>query len=451
LTIAEEPSPGSGGSSILAGAAAATAGQLVAYALAFAMSVVLARALGPAGRGQYYLAITAAAVCVALVNLGVEQANVVLLARRRFSLAQLARTSGTLALLVGPVAAFATIGVYEATRSTVFQTLSPSDIIIAAATIPISLHSLWLANVFLLAKRLPRTYVALVAGTTLQLSGALLLVAFAGLDVTGALLLFAGALVTTWLVMIFWSGDVAPVRPSFDFHVVRAVVGFGVRFQLGLVVLFLLLRVDVFLVAAYRGPHDVGLYSLAVLFAELTWLLTNPLVQAVVPFQAERPLRESAVLAFKAARFNFVLAGALSIFFTATLWFALPLIYGASFRAAYPALVALLPGVWLMAGVRPLTVLVARDARGLAYSLLVLVAFAVNIGLNVLLIPRLGIVGASLSSTVGYAALAIGLLVWALRLGELAPRTALLPQPDDVRTVQALAGRVAAVRARRRR
>lgn len=428
--------------SILSGAAAALAGQLVVYSIGFAMSILLARALGPAGRGEYYLAVTAATVCLAVANLGVESANVVMLAQRRCSLEQLARNSGALAVLIGPIAAAATFGIYEATRSTVFEAVRVRDFAIVMATIPFSLHQLWLMNVFLLAKRLGRTQVALVTGAVLQLAGALTLLVLAKLDVTAVLLLYAASIAVPWAVLLAWSTDVAPIRPSVDIDVMRNVLGFALRFHPGLLLLFLLLRFDVFLVSAYRGPRDVGLYSLAILFAELTWLLTNPLVQAVIPFQAERSARESAPLAFKAARFNFALAGALCIVFASTLWFGLPLIYGEDFRGAYPAIVALLPGVWLMAGARPLTILVARQERPLLYTGLVFAGFALNVVLNLALIPIMGIVGASLASTAGYALLAIGLALWALRAGGLSASEALMVQPDDLRTVRELARRL---------
>jgi hypothetical protein len=60
----------------------------------------------------------------------------------------------------------------------------------------------------------------------------------------------------------------------------------------------------------------------------------------------------------------------------------------------------------------------------------------------VILLPSVGIVGASIASTVGYAVLNVGLIVWALRVGGMSARDALLPQADDVRTLRALGARI---------
>jgi O-antigen/teichoic acid export membrane protein len=430
------------GVSIASGAAAAMAGQLTVYAIGFVVSVIIARALGPAGRGEYYLPVTAAAVCLAVVNMGVESANVVMLAERRFSLAQLARNAGALALIIGPIAALATFGVYEGTRSSVFEGVRSQDLLIVAATIPVTLHQLWLVNVFVLAKRIAWTQVAFVAGALVQLTGALVLFAIGKLGVTEVLLLWAASFAVPWGVLLAWSADVAPLRPAIDLRVMREVLRFGLRFHGGLLLMFLLLRLDVFLVGAYGSRADVGLYSLAVMFAELTWLLTNPLAMAVMPFQAEQPMLESAPLAFKAARFNFMLAAGLCVLFAATLWFAVPILFGDAFGAAYPAIVVLLPGVLLMAAARPLTVIVSRQERPLLYTGLAGIAFLVNLVLNVVLIPAIGIVGASIASTVGYGLISAALTVWALRAGGMGAREALVPQADDLRSLRAVIGRL---------
>jgi len=221
------------------------------------------------------------------------------------------------------------------------------------------------------------------------------------------------------------------------------------RLHLGLISFYLLLRFDVFLVSVYRDPADVGVYSVAVLFAELAWLLTAPLTQAIVPFQAELSAQGAAPLAFKAARFNVALALLLSAAFAATLWFLVPDLYGAQFADSYPAIVLLLPGIVAVSVVRPLTWVLTRLDRPLLYSTMFLAAFALNCALNMALIPALGINGASIASSIAYVALATASVAWALRAGRLGGGDGLLPTRADVATVRAaLSGLKARIAAR---
>jgi O-antigen/teichoic acid export membrane protein len=279
--------------------------------------------------------------------------------------------------------------------------------------------------------------VAILVGAAVQLAGVALGYASGFLDVTDVLVLYAASIVLPWLLHVRWARRVAPVRPALDRQLARAVVGLGLRLHLGLVSFFLLLRFDVFLVGLYRDPADVGVYSLAVLFAELAWLLTAPLNQAIVPFQAELSARGAAPLAFKAVRFNVALVLTLSAAFAGTLWFFLPRLYGAQFADAYPALLLLLPGIAAVSVVRPLMLVLTRLGRPLLYSATLLAAFALNCGINVVLIPALGINGASIASSVAYVALATASVIWALRAGRLSVREALLPTSADVVTVRA--------------
>jgi O-antigen/teichoic acid export membrane protein len=422
---------------VASGAVTIMGGQLAVYGLGFVASILIARAIGAEGRGLYYLPVVAATACTVVFNLSIENANTVLVSQREYALSRVSRNATLMAGLLGPVAVGVMLALWPALDTTVLRGVAFTDYAIAACTIPFGLHLLWLANVFLLGRRPGRSQAALVAGACIQLAGVTLGYAAGFLGVTEVLVLYAASVVVPWLLHVWWSNGVAPVRPVLDPALLRAVVGLGLRLHLGLISFLLLLRFDVFLVNLYRDPADVGVYSVAVLLAELAWLLTAPLTQAIIPFQAELSAHGAAPLAFKAARFNLALALMLSAAFAGTLWFVLPRLYGAQFADAYPALLLLLPGIAGVSVARPLTLVVTRLGRPLLYSTTLLTAFALNCAINVALIPELGINGASLASSVAYLALATALIVWVLRTGRLGARDALLPTSADLATVRA--------------
>jgi O-antigen/teichoic acid export membrane protein len=412
-------------------------GQLAAYALGFLASILIARAIGAEGRGLYYLPVIAATACTAVFNLSIENANTVLVSQRVYPLSRISQNASLMACLLGPLAVGVMLALWPAVDTTVFRGLAFTDYAIAVATIPFGLHLLWLANIFLLGKRPGRSQAALLAGAAFQLAG--VGVAYVGgfLSVRLVLVLYAGSVTLPWLLHIWWSKGVAAVRPVLDRTLARAVAALGMRLHLGLISFYLLLRFDVFLVSIYRDAADVGVYSVAVLFAELAWLLTAPLTQAIVPFQAELSAQGAAPLAFKAARFNVAVALLISAAFAATLWFLLPDLYGAQFADAYPAVVLLLPGIVAVSVVRPLTLVLTRLDRPLLYSAMFMAAFALNCALNVALIPALGINGASIASSIAYLALATGSVAWALRAGRLGAAEVLRPTRADVTTARA--------------
>ena len=73
-----------------------------------------------------------------------------------------------------------------------------------------------------------------------------------------------------------------------DLPLARRTIGLGLRYHAGTAAYYLLLRADVFILNALEPTTTaVGLYSLAVTLAELTKLLTESIVQVMMPAQVE--------------------------------------------------------------------------------------------------------------------------------------------------------------------
>ena len=419
-----------GRQTIIGSAISGVGGQALVWVLGVPTSILIARALGPEGRGVYYLPVTAAAVALVAFHLSFESANAVAYAERRRSLADLSRSMSLAALVIGPLAVLSLLGVFLITRDDIFDGLSLGQFLIVAASVPLALHSTWLAGIYVLAKQLPLSQLALVAGALAYLVGAAVLYAAGALGVTEVLVLYASSVGLTWLMLMLWSRRVVPVRPART-GALRELAALGLKLHLGQLFIFLLLRFDIFLVSLYLDTEDVGVYSLAVLLADLAVVVTYPLVLASLPFQAEVSAAESVGLAFKTARFNFAFAVLVALGFAATLWFLIPLVYGEGFSDAYSAVLVRLPGICALAAARPLILLVQRQGRPLVYSGLAITAFLVDVGLNLILLPHVGILGASIAVSVALMLLAAALLGWGLRVAGERPRALLLPQRED--------------------
>lgn len=431
------PDSGEPGRSGLAATASATGVvQIATYVLVLGVSVVIARALGPTGRGQYYLPVTAAASAIVLVHFGLEAANTFFVAERRFTLAQVAAASTFLAPISGLIGAAGLTILYVLTRHSLLKGVSWQAFVFAPALVPLQVHLLWATNIFTLGGRVVRAQIALLIGAAGQLLLLVAIVLVAHLTVLSALATYAVFIAVPWLLLVWWSRPFAPLRPALDRELLRRLVGFGLKLQLGQIFFYLLFRADILLINLLLGPRDVGVYSLTVIFAEAVMLLTLPLVLATLPVQAAMSIQEAGVLSFKAARFNGVLALILSAALAATMWLIIPVVYGNGFETAYAALVALLPGIVAVSMARPLGNWLVRQNRPLILTAFGAAAFAVNVGLNLLLLPTIGIVGASVASSCAYTGLTAAMIVWGLRSSGLGAREAILPTRDDLGSAQ---------------
>jgi O-antigen/teichoic acid export membrane protein len=433
MPAGEERPNQTGEDTIVSGAVAAWTVQLGVYALGFVTSVLIARALGPSGRGEYYLPVTAGLTAMTIMHVSLESANTFFFAERRLSLSRLAGNAGALALALGPVGVGLLFAFYALTRNSVFTGVEPSEFAIAAAVLPFQLHLLWLGGILQLGKRLSRAQKALGAGAVVQLVLVGGLYAADELTVTAVLIAYAASIAVPWAIQLWLARGVVRVGPLFDWTLTRPILAFALKLHVGMVFWFLLLRADVFLVGYYLDSAAVGVYSLAVIFAELGLTLTAPLAMAALPYQSEAELGPAANLSFRVARVNALIALGLAVAFTATLWLAIPLLYGSEFEDAYPALVLLVPGIVALALARPLGSWLVRQDRPWTMASLAFGAFAMNLALNAVLVPDIGINGASLASTISYVVFAGGFALWALRASGLSMREGLMPRRSDVR------------------
>ena len=429
MSAVEPPAPEPG--EVAATASKTMVVQVATYGLVFAASILVARGLGPVGRGEYYLPITAAAVAVVLVHLGLEGANTFFVSQRRYTLRQVAAASTLLAPISGLIGAAGLIVLYALTRDSLLQGVSWEAFIVAPALLPIQVHMLWAINVFTLGGRVVKAQIAQFVGALLQFLLLVPLVLTDRLTVVYALATYAVFIAVPWFLLVVGSRSFAPLRPAADWALLRQLVGFGLKLQVGQVFFYLLFRADTLLINLTLGTREVGIYSLTVILGEAVMLLTLPLVLATLPLQASMTIADAGVLLFKAARFNGILAAALSALLAATLWLGIPLAYGDDFADAYPALMALLPGIIALSMARPLGNWLVRQDRPWVLTAIGSVTFAINIVLNVVLLPVVGIIGASIASSIAYIVLAGSMIVWGLKSARLSAREALVPSRAD--------------------
>jgi O-antigen/teichoic acid export membrane protein len=399
--------------------------RVATYGVGFVASVLLARALGPVGRGMYALPLAVLGIVMALAPLGLEHAN--------FSLA--ARGVRPQVLWANATAAAALISLCAGVVLAVVSAASPGTIgglpatwyLVVLAQIPMLLLTLYWSSVLQLEHRYRSVAVGVLVATSVHAVLVALLFAAGSLTPFRVLALtwFVNGITLAWVLATGVRRHFAGWRP--DPGTMREGLAFGLKVHGGAVSFFLLLRVDQVLVQGMAGFRALGLYALAVAIAELLWLVCEPLAIAALPHQARADEGLDRPLAYATARLALVFAAAGA----AILWFAAPfaigLVYGPSFQDAGTLLRWLLPGIVALSAARPLSTLLLRDGRPALLSVLGFATLVVNVALNLALIPAVGAVGASIASSVAYVGLLGAYVAFTRRAGvvgfrDLAPR-----------------------------
>jgi O-antigen/teichoic acid export membrane protein len=203
----------------------------------------------------------------------------------------------------------------------------------------------------------------------------------------------------------------------------------------GLVGLVTLLnyRADVYLVAVLGTPTMLGMYTLAVSAAET--LLTTTQVTAVVtaPHVGGLEERAAAALAARAVRHNVLVSGVCCVGLAILAPFAVQLLYGPAFTPVVPALRVLLIGVFALSLGSPMaTYFTIRLGRPEVPLILASSSALICIVACVVLIPRIGLVGAALASTIAYIAGQSAAIAWFASVAGVGVGAMLVPRRSDL-------------------
>ena len=391
--------------------------RVVLLVIGTVASVVIARTLGPAGRGRYAFDVAIATTAIALAHASIEQSQVYLVSIGT-ALRRLAANAVALGLTLGALA----VGVVLASCLLLgYPTSAPfSDrpLLLAMLAIPASIIVLYVNGLLVLGGRTDLLNRGGLLAGVVQCVALVALAATEHLDVTTVLVVW---LLNAALPLVVSLPYLRPRPRDISRELARTELATGLRYHAGLASLYLLLRIDVLLLAALRSDADVGLYALAVGLIELTNVATDAVATVVIRRQVTLGLDEAAQLTARVIGITSVLALAAVSGLLVLSPFVVPLVYGEAFRGSVPALISLAPGVLALAATRSAGGYLIRLNRPWVVTAMTTSAMVVNVALNLLLIPPLGIVGAGLASSVAYFGLAAAYLIWLTRSTGLRP------------------------------
>ena len=217
---------------------------------------------------------------------------------------------------------------------------------------------------------------------------------------------------------------------------------FGLRTFPASVALYLMFRVDLPLLRFLEIPaHEVGAYSVAASLGLMFQILGFAAERALVPRIMSRSAEEATALTPVATRAFVMLAGPAAVVAGLLSIPFVPLIFGEEFRASVLPFCVILPGLVIgNVGFICNTDLIGRGFPGYG-SVSAVASLLVNVALNFLLIPKIGILGAAVASFACYAQHGLTLAIVYSRITKVPLRRILFPAADDLFRINKLLGR----------
>ena len=382
---------------------------IVTFAIGYVASIVLARSLGPAGRGLVAVIQSDVVLVISLAGLGTPTAITFFASRRdRFQPA----LSGFALVYAGVLGMLAALGVFAGSGWLADHQGSGFDERLwwlGAALIPLMYYEYFVASLLNARKAYGKQNWLNILGRVGTLVATLALVTGLGWGVAGGLI--AASMIS--LVRIVGSvpllariGVRLPSR-----HISWATLHYGWRVAIGQLFRFFSGRFDVLVLSLMAPLATVGNYAVAQTVAEIVLVVPQSFGYVVLPMVAAGAAHRAA----PALRLVGTLA-LLGVIVVSIVGPALILIgFGSAFRPALVPFFILLPGIWMLGCANICGSVLSGKKRPGAASLLAGGAALCTLALDLVLIPPFGITGAAIASTAAYSLYGITSLVLVAR------------------------------------
>lgn len=383
--------------------------KIVFLALGFLGNVLVARYLLPEGQGIFIAIMILPNIAIQFANFGVRQSSAYYVGKGKapktdiLSSVMLIWVISSLFSVILVIVGFQIQGLYKYG----WLTLS-----MALLTMPVNIFISYAKGIAMGMRWVKRINLCEIIEATFKLLLILLLVVYLKIGVFGAVLSFLIALVFEALYTIYWLPKVAP----FSFKLVKALpvelIKKGIGYAAALTIFNLNYRVDIIILEHFVVAADIGHYSVGVTLAELIWQL--PAVLGFVIFSHSASSENAHEFSKKTWKMlkrimPLLIIGSLILAVIAPIFVSY--VYGEAYKPSIPVIWILLPGIVVSVAFKILNSDLA--GRGMPFVALKVfsAALVLNIGLNFLLIPKYGIMGAGAASTVSYT-ISTSVFVW---------------------------------------
>jgi O-antigen/teichoic acid export membrane protein len=404
-----------------------TLGTQVAVAgLSLVNVLIVARSLGPEGRGQVALLMTIAYLSSQVALFGVEQANVNFAGTRPTTRPALATNSLVLAAVFGVAAILLVAGliaVVPAVGGGIARGLRWASL----ASIPVLIFQTYLLLLVRGSYQFTFANAGYMAVPIVNVAANGILAAAGVITVATAFGAWLGGQAVATLIFAWCVGRRVGGFGRPDPRLAREMVAFGARAQGGRIMMLGNYRFDQWLVGGIAGTRELGLYSVAVAWAEALFHLPTALAAVQRPDLVRASPRETTRqtgLVFRAAALVTI---PLALAIVAAAPFLCVTIFGDDFRGSVNDLRVLAAGAFGILALKLLGNALTAQGKPMLETAAIASAFTATIILDVLLIPPYAGLGAAIASSVAYTAGGVAVVLlftraFGGRFGDLVPR-----------------------------
>ncbi len=404
-------------------------GKISTILLQFFVSIIVARELGPSGRGIYSSIIFLPSLMLALGELGITQSIIYHHGRKIIPKQQL--FSSVLSLI--SFLSLFLIGICLIIYNTYYKKdFYISWQLIAVLQIPISLFLKTSSGFFLGEGKIGVYNKVAWIPALLNLLLNLILLSLFKLGITGALM----AWILSQLFVVYYG--IKKLLPYFSFtfsetsiKIFYQLLKLGIIYAVSLFIIQANYRIDIFILKSLVSYEEIGYYSIGVNLSEMLWQIPTSIGIVIISKTASNYSEKQKFIIAKSLRVSFILLLIICIIFYIIMPYFIVLAYGKNFIHSVQVSRTLFIGVLLFVFYK----IINSRFAGLGKPYIALVIFipclALKIFGNFWLVPHWGIIGAAWASNISYSIAGLAMLIAYSKVENISIKNILTPRKDD--------------------
>ena len=385
--------------------------QLLIFALSFITSIIIARTLGPEGKGVYSLVLLVPTLGASIISMGINSANIYYIGQKTFPINRIVGNAITYSLCLGTTITFLLLFSEPLIKKYFLNNDPHFYLYLTIPMLPFLLIAENIHYALLACRKMIKLGALRLIRPFIYASFLVLFWYLTKLSVYNVILANIFGLLTAILLGLYFL-----VKNSyftgllFDKTIFRHTIEFGSKQHLGTVFQLLNYRVDMLIIAALLTNADLGLYSISVLIAEIIWYLPSSVGQILYVKIAAETTESADHFTPLIARSIILIVLLACVLLYAVSDIIIPWLFTSSFYPSVMALKLLLPGILCLS----ISKVLGSDLIGRGFPQYSTIAAGISLIATVifdlLLIPLMGINGAALASTIAYCINALVLI-----------------------------------------
>ena len=377
--------------------------QAIKIFIAGVNTILFAKVLGAENRGIYSYIVLIIGLCYDYGHFGINIVSSIYLKDNKFRKNEVYNTNLKFLVLSSSIISIILIGLRI---SNIFLVTYPIwTVIIGSGLIIVTMLSYYMINCYIAEEKLYYVNRFMIAQAVIEFSVNIILIFLGKFNVQNILLnrfitYLVMLLVITYKLKLMTSVEYK-LKSIFKINILQAEFSNSLAAYFAAILVYLNYRVDQFMIKPELGLEQLGVYTLGVSLAEMVFLIPNSIGSAFLgrlmnctDEEKEKTINSTVKISFYLSLF--IVVGGIVV---SPL---IPFVYGKEFTQSVSVTIILLLGTVMASFGKILSNVYMSQGMMRVELKYGFISFVINLILNFVMIPTMGIVGSAIASTISY-------------------------------------------------